>query len=276
MNNNIMDIIDLKFFFESEKDFFTNAFNEAYNIGGEEDNSNTPSEPLESPETGSEGEQVEKPATEEEFPPEPSKEQIKEMYEKYYGKPEEVPQKEEESQEPQYDEETQNAIELYQYLMNNPELVEAMRGVDVTKHEELQQYVPDEIHQKLNALEDYVQEQKYQQYISDLKNKFDDFDEDKVLEYAEKHEVYDLEVAYKALKSEENKAPDLEELKKQIREEMKKELLEELKQNNEGTNSIIGGGSVAPDSSDEVKLTAKEERIAKAMGMTPAEYNKWR
>ena len=273
MNNNIMD---LKFFFESEKDFFTNAFNEAYNIGGEEDNSNAPSEPVEPPENVSEGKQVEEPATEVETPPEPYKEQIKEMYEKYYGKPEETPQKEEEPQEPQYDEETQNAIELYQYLMNNPELVEAMRGVDVTKHEELQQYVPDEIHQKLNALEDYVQEQKYQQYISDLKNKFDDFDEDKVLEYAEKHEVYDLEVAYKALKSEENKAPDLEELKKQIREEMKKELLEELKQNNEGTNSIIGGGSVAPDSSDEVKLTAKEERIAKAMGMTPAEYNKWR
>ena len=273
MNNNIMN---LKFFFESEKDFFTNAFNEAYNIGGEEDTSNTPSEPVESPESVSEGEQVEEPATEEGTPSELSKEQIKEMYEQYYGKPEETPQKQEEPQEPQYDEETQNALELYQYLMNNPELVEAMRGVDVTKHEELQQYVPDEIHQKLNALEDYVQEQKYQQYITDLKNKFNDFDEDKVLEYAEKHEVYDLEVAYKALKSEENKAPDLEELKKQIREEMKKELLEELKQNNEGTNSIIGGGSVAPDSSDEVKLTAKEERIAKAMGMTPAEYNKWR
>ena len=274
MNNNK---INLKFFFESEKDFFTNAFNEAYNIGVEEDNSNPPSEPVESPETGSEGEQVQEPAKEEETAPELTKEQIKEMYEQYYGKPEETPQKqEEESQEPQYDEETQNALELYQYLMNNPELVEAMRGVDVSKHEELQQYVPDEIHQKLNALEDYVQEQKYQQYISDLKNKFDDFDEDKVLEYAEKHEVYDLEVAYKALKSEENKAPDLEELKKQIREEMKKELLEEIKQNNEGTNSIIGGGSAAPDSSDEVKLTAKEEKIAKAMGMTPAEYNKWR
>ena len=179
MNNNIMN---LKFFFESEKDFFTNAFNEAYNIGGEEDNSNAPSEPVESPETGSEGEQVQEPAKEEETAPELTKEQIKEMYEQYYGKPEETPQKQEEPpQEPQYDEETQNALELYQYLMNNPELVEAMRGVDVSKHEELQQYVPDEIHQKLNALEDYVQEQKYQQYISDLKNKFDDFDEDKVL-----------------------------------------------------------------------------------------------
>ena len=256
MNNNK---INLKFFFDSEKDFFTNAFNDTYNIGVEEDNPNTPQEPVESPETGSEGEQVQEPAKEEETSPEFTKEQIKEMYEKYYGKPEETPQKDEEPQEPQYDEETQNALELYQYLMNNPELVEAMRGVDVSKHEELQQYVPDEIHQKLNALEDYVQEQKYKKYISDLKNKFDDFDEDKVLEYAEKHEVYDLE-----------------ELKKQMREEMKKELLEEIKQNNEGTNSIIGGGSVAPDSSDEVKLTAKEERIAKAMGMTPAEYNKWR
>ena len=76
MNNNIMD---LKFFFESEKDFFTNAFNEAYNIGVEEDNSNVPSEPVESPESVSEGEQVEEPATEVETPSEPSKEQTKEI-----------------------------------------------------------------------------------------------------------------------------------------------------------------------------------------------------
>ena len=87
--------MNLKFFFESEKDFFTNAFNEAYNIGGEENNAKDSSERIESPETGSEGEQVEEPATEVEIPPEPSKEQIKEMYEKYYGKPEETPQQQE-------------------------------------------------------------------------------------------------------------------------------------------------------------------------------------
>ena len=122
-------------------------------------------------------------------------------------------------------------------------------------------------------MEEYIEEQRYNNYVSGLKAKYSDFDEDKVLEYAEKHNVLDLEVVYKALKSESIKEPNIEELREQI----KAELLNELKQNSLNTQSIIGGVSQKPINQEQsVRLTSREERIAKAMGMSPSEYAKWR
>ena len=94
-----------------------------------------------------------------------------------------------------------------------------------------------------------------------------------MLEYAEKHDVLDLEVAYKAMKADNIKEPNIEELRKQIKEE----LLNELKQNSLETQSIVGGLSQKPIKQEEsVRLTSREERIAKAMGISPTEYAKWR
>ena len=75
------------------------------------------------------------------------------------------------------------------------------------------------------------------------------------------------------MKADSIKEPNIEELRKQIKEE----LLNELKQNSLETQSIVGGVSQKPINQDEsVRLSSREERIAKAMGMTPSEYNKWR
>ena len=147
-----------------------------------------------------------------------------------------------------------------------------MRDVDVEGYSTLNNYVPDEVTKRLQQMEDYIQEQQYNAYIKELQDKYSDFDEDKVLEYAEKHEVLDLEVAYKAMKSDSIKEPNIDELKEQIR----KELLEELKQNSLNTQSIVGGNSQKPIETQEVNLSAKEQRIARAMGMTLEEYAKWR
>ena len=121
-------------------------------------------------------------------------------------------------------------------------------------------------------MESFIEEQRYNEYVNGLKNKYSDFDEDKVLEYAEKHDVLDLEVAYKALKSESIKEPDVESLRKQIREE----ILAELKQNSLNTQTIVGTNSQKPIVEKEISLSAREQRIAKAMGMTASEYAKWR
>ena len=148
-----------------------------------------------------------------------------------------------------------------------------MRDVDVDGYKQLNTYVPDETTKRIQELEEYIQEQKYNSYINDLKKQYNDFDEDKVLEYAEAHEVYDLEVAYKALKSESVKEPDMEALRQQIKEE----LLNELKQNSLNTQSVIGVTSHKPiNNGDEVSLSNREQRIARAMGLTPSEYAKWR
>ena len=254
---------------EDDRDFFTSAFNEAYSIT---DNTETPSEPVEEPVSDSNEEVEETPVKEEETPYNPNDEELRRLYEERFGVQEEEDEKEEDDI-PVYDEKTQSALELYKYLEQNPHLVQAMRNVDMEGYKNLNNFVPDELTKKVKEMEDFIEEQRYEKYVNGLKNKYSDFDEDKVLEYAEKHDVLNLEVAYKAMKAENVKEPDIEELRKQIKEE----LLNELKQNSLETQSIVGGVSQKPINQDEsVRLSSREERIAKAMGMTPSEYNKWR
>lgn len=250
-----------------DRDFFTSAFNEAYNIT---DNTETPSDAVEEPVSDSNEEVEETPVEDVKEPYNPNDEELRRLYEERFGKEEEI---EEEDNTPVYDEETQSALELYKYLEQNPHLVQAMRNVDVEGYKNLNNFVPDELTKKVKEMEEFIEEQRYNQYISGLKNKYSDFDEDKVLEYAEKHDVLNLEVAYKAMKAENVKEPNMEELRKQIKEE----LLNELKQNSLETQSIVGGISQKPIKQDDtVNLSSREQRIAKAMGISPSEYAKWR
>ena len=259
--------MNLKIFGNFGKDFFTNAFNEAYNIGEEQNEViEAPSEVAQETESVPNPPVEEIPSEKEETSKKPSKEEIKKMYEEYFGT-------QEVNQEPQLDENTKSALELYKYLEENPHLVQAMRDVDAQGYSQLNSYVPDEVTKKVQELEEYIQEQKYNAYVKELKDKFEDFNEDEVLEYAEKHEVYDLEIAYKALKSDKVEKPNMEEIRRQIKEE----LLAELKQNSLNTQSVIGVNSQKPiNNGDEVSLSNREQRIARAMGLTPSEYAKWR
>ena len=236
-----------------DRDFFTSAFNEAYSIT---DNTEAPSEPIEEPVSDSVEEVEETPVETTPEPYNPNDDELRRLYEERFGK-EEEPQQE---ANPVYDEETQSALEVYKYL-------------DVEGYKELNNFVPDELTKKVKEMEDFIEEQRYNSYVSGLKNKYSDFDEDKVLEYAEKHDVLNLEVAYKAMKADSVKEPNMEELRKQIKEE----LLNELKQNSLETQSIVGQMSQKPIKQDDtVNLSNRESRIAKAMGMTPSEYAKWR
>ena len=251
---------------EDDRDFFTSAFNEAYSIT---DDTEAPSEPVEEPVSDSNEEVEETPVEKEETPYNPNDEELRRLYEERFG----VQEEDEEDDIPVYDEKTQSALELYKYLEQNPHLVQAMRNVDMEGYKNLNNFVPDELTKKVKEMEDFIEEQRYEKYVNGLKNKYSDFDEDKVLEYAEKHDVLNLEVAYKAMKAENVKEPDIEELRKQIKEE----LLNELKQNSLETQSIVGGISQKPIKQDDtVNLSSRELRIAKAMGITPSEYAKWR
>lgn len=269
--------MNLEIFGDFDKDFFTNAFEESYNIS-EDDNS--PSEDVGATETGSNKEDEQTIVENEETPENPTEEveekpkeltpqEIKALYEEYYGAPQEKANQKEPHQE--FDAETQSALELYKFLEENPHLVQAMREVDENGYKQLNNFVPDEMTRKMQEFEEFIEEQKFNAYLGELKSKFDDFDEDKVLQYAEEHEVYDLEVAYKALKAEQ--IPKVDE--NALREQIKKELLEELKQNSLSTQTIIGSQAEKSVEQNKVTLSPKESRIAQAMGMTAEEYAKW-
>lgn len=254
------------FSMSDDKDFFTSAFNEAYNITDNvTDEPEAPSDAIEEPQEAPSvvGEQI--PKEEDKAPYNPNDEELRRLYEERFGV--------QEINNQEVDEQTQSALELYKYLEQNPHLVQAMRNVDVEGYKNLNNYVPDELTKKVKEMEEYIEEQRYNNYVNGLKAKYPDFDEDKVLEYAEKHDVLDLEVVYKALKSESIKEPNMEELRAQIKEE----LLNELKQNSLETQSIVGGLSQKPIKQDDiVNLSSREQRIARAMGISPSEYVKWR
>lgn len=250
-----------------DRDFFTSAFEEAYPISDNQDN--TPSDAPEEPINDSNNVVDEIPSEQEQTSYNPNDEELRRLYEERFG----VEDKNNNPVTREYDEQTQSALDLYKYLEQNPHLVQAMRNIDVEGYKELNNFVPDELTKKVKEMEDFIEEQKYNQYISGLKSKYSDFDEDKVLEYAEKHDVLNLEVAYKAMKNESYKEPDMESIRAQIKEE----IMNELKQNSLNTQSIVGGVSQKPINQEEsVNLTSREQRIAKAMGLTPSEYNKWR
>ena len=254
------------FSMQDDKSFFTSAFEEAYNIT---DNAEAPSDAIEEPVDNSKDGVDEIPKEDTKEPYEPNDDELIRLYEERFGKKEEAQQ----DKTPVYDEQTQSALELYKYLEQNPHLVQAMRNVDAKGYENLNNFVPDELTKKVKEMEEYIEEQRYNNYVNGLKNKYSDFDEDKVLEYAEKHDVLNLEIAYKAMKLESIKEPDMEEIKAKVKEE----LLNELKQNSLETQSIVGGISQKPINQEEtVNLSNRESRIAKAMGMTPSEYAKWR
>lgn len=263
--------MNLKMFgLSDDRDFFTSAFNEAYNITDGDDDIKEPSDVIEEPQSASNNEVDDLPKDDVKEPYNPNDDELRRLYEERFGKED---NNNNNTQETEIDDETKSALELYKYLEQNPHLIQAMRNVDVESFEKLNNYVPDELTKKINELEEYVEEQRYNKYIDSLKSKYSDFDEDKVLEYAEKHDVLNLEIAYKAMRADSINEPNIEELRKQI----KNEILNELKQNSLETQSIVGGLSQKPIKQDDtVSLSSKEERIARAMGISPAEYVKWR
>lgn len=263
--------IKLNRFFD--KNFFDNAFEDAYTIT--EDANEAPeapeSTPTEEPIENIE-EVVEEPPTASEYEIDGigklSVEQIKEMYEKANQKDE---PKHEEPSEPEYSQDVKDALELYKYLESNPHLIQSLQNGNQEAYQQMKTLVPDETTRKIQELEDYIEEQKYNQYVNDLKTKYNDFDEDSVLEYAEEHDVLNLEIAYKAMKAEKAKEPNLDELEAKIR----KKIMEELKNNSLETQSIISSSDQANSAQEEVQLTAQQMRVARGLGMTPSEYSKW-
>lgn len=267
-----------------DKNFFDNAFNNAYTITDDESIDNGVESDLEASDSSSNVEVEETQDTDKKEVQEPTtmsvdgigeitQEQIKEWYEKANQK--EEPQHINEEKEIEYPQDVKDALELYKYLEENPHLIQSLQGANPQAYQDLNQIVPDETTRRIKELEDYIDEQRYESYIRDLKGKFSDFDEDKVLEYAEKHDVTDLEVAYKALKADSIKPPNMDALRQQIREEVKKEIMEELKSNSLNTQSIISTTDQANHVKEEPQLTAKQMRVAQGLGMTASEYAKW-
>lgn len=260
--------MNLQLFNDSE--FFKNAFDEVYNIEDNGNNIDIPENAPETPVSDNNEETIETSNEVEETVTEPSdevksdtltREELLEAL-KSMNNPQEV----------EIDEETQQALELMNYLKANPNIIQAMSEVDPQAHQTLNSYVPNELSKKLEEIENFMVEQKYQSYVSEMKNKYEDYDADKVLEFAEKHDITNLEVAYKALKAESTPSFDEKAYRAKLEKEIREQIMKEQNQIANDTQTIIGTQGDVPQVKKEVSLTLAEKRVAQGLGMSFEEY----
>lgn len=170
-------------------------------------------------------------------------------------------------------EEYKEAIELYEYLKSNPYALEALKSdeyIDPNIQEKASQLTPEM--QKIRELEMHIAQKDLDNEISNLKEKYSDFDEVKVLQEAEKRGITDLEFVYKALRDDDK--VDTEKIKREAVEEAKREIMSEIAKNKDITKTLIGNESEKAQAKD-ITLTPAQRRVANGMGLSEAEYAEW-
>lgn len=168
--------------------------------------------------------------------------------------------------------ENEYALELFNYLKANPYLVEVLKQQDMGSpmFNVAQQLTPEM--QKIQELEMHIAQRDLDYEITQLKQKYPDFDEVKVLQEAEKRGITDLEFVYKALREVEQ--VDVERIKKEAIEESKKQILAEIEKNKDVTKTVINQGD-KPTQAQAITLTPAQKRVAQGMGLTEEEYAEW-
>jgi hypothetical protein len=168
--------------------------------------------------------------------------------------------------------ENEYALELFNYLKANPYLIEVLKQQDMGSpmFNVAQQLTPEM--QKIQELEMHIAQRDLDYEITQLKQKYPDFDEVKVLQEAEKRGITDLEFVYKALREVEQ--VDVERIKKEAIEESKKQILAEIEKNKDVTKTVINQGD-KPTQAQAITLTPAQKRVAQGMGLTEEEYAEW-
>lgn len=162
------------------------------------------------------------------------------------------------------------AERYYDAVQNNPELAR-----ELAEQHNLP-YVSKE-DARVQELEQKYYDLLVQQEVSDLQNKYGDFDVQGLIKYAFDKKMPNLEDAYTLFTASQGqanvKADDFD--KDAFAEQIRQQVLAEL-QSNGDTASIIGtGGASAQVESQTPTLSPDEMRVARGMKLTPEEYAKW-
>ena len=168
--------------------------------------------------------------------------------------------------------EMQDAVELYNYLRENPYLLQNLQSetIDSDIRNVAQQLTPEM--QKIQELEMRLAQQDLDNEINTLKSKYTDFDEVRVLQEAERRGITDLEFVYKALR--EDDKVDVDKIKEEAVKEAKEQILAELQQNKDTTKTLIDNKDTQ-STAHIIQLTPAQKRVAKNMGISEDEYAKW-
>ena len=166
--------------------------------------------------------------------------------------------------------EAQDALELYDYLRDNPQMVEALMKMDNGANAQtIQRATPE------NAMmQQIIHTQKAMEIemrLNELKSKYgNDIDEVALFQKANQLKTNDLEFVYKALQYDNLLAE-----KQQAQQTAASNLQSEIAANKKAVSTIV-----SPRQSNVVTqtptLSADEKRVAALMGLSESDYLKWK
>lgn len=167
--------------------------------------------------------------------------------------------------------ELKDAQELYDYLRTNPHIVNAMYDADNNPNSIVSRA---SLSVESQMLRDVVYNQKAietEMKLNDLKQKYGDIDEVALFEKATEMHTEDLEFVYKALSFDNSRIDE-----RDLIEKAKAELRAELESNKGIVSTTISSNSSSQSMQTKIDLSPEEKRVAAAMGMSYAEYAKWK
>lgn len=167
-------------------------------------------------------------------------------------------------------EEAQDALELYNYLRDNPQMVEALMNMDNGANTQtIQRATPE------NAMMQQIlhtqKAMEIEMRLNELKSKYgNDIDEVTLFQKANQMKTDDLEFVYKALQYDNLLAE-----KQQAQQTAANSLQAEIDANKKAVSTIV-----SPRQSNVVTqtptLSADEKRVAALMGLSESDYLKWK
>ena len=167
-------------------------------------------------------------------------------------------------------EEAQDALELYNYLRDNPQMVEALLDMDNGANTQtIQRATPE------NAMMQQIlhtqKAMEIEMRLNELKGKYgNDIDEVALFQKANQMQTDDLEFVYKALQYDNLLAE-----KQQAQQTAANNLQAEIDANKKAVSTIV-----SPRQSNVVTqtptLSADEKRVAALMGLSESDYLKWK
>lgn len=164
--------------------------------------------------------------------------------------------------------ENQQAMEVYNYLKNNPQVAQALNNGDTSVLQNNPMFNSlNPVNSQINDLNMKLAGFELDNMINSLKGRYSDFNEVEVLQEADRLGVTDLEFVYNALQG--KKLPTL---KQELTKEIEKSITNKIRKNGLDTQSIINSNDT--NVVQGTGLSDIEVAIAGKMGLSPEAYAK--
>lgn len=158
------------------------------------------------------------------------------------------------------------ASTIYDYLRNNPAVVQAIRQVE--QNPNITGILPSEERDQIAKMRIELETMKVDSQLRELHTKYGDFDEDAMFRTANEKGVKDLELVVQSMLY--NNKPTVDAVA-----EAKRQLKEELENNKEATKTTVKSKAKQPSAKKD-GLTAQEKRVAMMLGVSETDYQKWK